>query len=116
MDVSLICTVAVTRAKSLLIIVGDPSVLSLDPLWRSFLNYIHINNGWKGPQPGWDTRAPVIGEGGYDQRFRETGLADMNAFTRRMESLTLSGVDDDDDDDESSDADANVDRPWREVE
>ena len=114
MDVSLICTVAVTRAKSLLIIVGDPSVLSLDPLWRSFLNYIHINNGWKGPQPGWDTRAPVIGEGGYDQRFRETGLADMNAFTRRMESLTLSGVDDDDD--ESSDADANVDRPWREVE
>ena len=115
MDVSLICTVAVTRAKSLLIIVGDPSVLSLDPLWRSFLNYIHINNGWKGPQPGWDTRAPVIGEGGYDQRFRETGLADMNAFTRRMESLTLSGVDDDDDD-EISDADANVDRPWREVE
>lgn len=52
-------------------------------------------------------------QGGYDQRLREAGLADMNAFTRRMESLTLSGVDDDD---EGSDTDANIDRPWREVE
>jgi helicase MOV-10 len=86
--------VAVTRAKALLIIVGDPAVLSLDPLWRSFLNYVHINKGWKGPPPHWDTSAPVM-EGGYGQELREAGLADMNDFTRRMESLTLTGVDSD---------------------
>jgi len=83
--------VAVTRAKALLIVVGDPSVLSLDPLWRSFLNYVHLNNGWKGPPPSWDTGAPV-GDG-YDQELREAGLEDMNEFTRRMEALTLSGID-----------------------
>ncbi|KAJ7931318.1 hypothetical protein B0H13DRAFT_1858158 [Mycena leptocephala] len=38
--------VAVTRAQALLIVIGDPDVLSLDPLWRSFLNYIYTNGGW----------------------------------------------------------------------
>ncbi|KAF5344059.1 hypothetical protein D9757_015151 [Collybiopsis confluens] len=38
--------VAVTRAQSLLYyIVGDPSVQSIDPLWQSFLNYIHRSGG-----------------------------------------------------------------------
>jgi helicase MOV-10 len=45
--------------------------------------------------------------------MREAGIADMNDFARRMESLTLAGVDAMDDGD---DVDANVDRPWREVE
>jgi helicase MOV-10 len=106
-------SVAITRAKALLIIVGDPAVLSLDPLWRSFLNYVHLNGGWKGPPPIWDTREPVTEDGGYDQHLRETALVNMNDFTRRMESLTLASVDAMDDED---DADANVDRPWREVE
>jgi len=101
--------VAVTRAKALLIVIGDPSVLSLDPLWRSFLNYVHLNKGWKGPPPSWDTSAPVVEES-YDQELREAGLADMNDFTRRMEALTLSGVQD------GADVDANIDRPWRETE
>ncbi|EGO29184.1 hypothetical protein SERLADRAFT_456584, partial [Serpula lacrymans var. lacrymans S7.9] len=51
--------VAVTRAQALLIVIGDPSVLSLDPLWRSFLNYVHNNGGWKGPSITWDPLAPV---------------------------------------------------------
>ena len=104
---------AVTRAQALLIIVGDPAVLSLDPLWRSFLNYVHLNGGWKGPPPNWDTRQSVAEDGGYDQGLREVALADMNDFTRRMESLTLASVDAVDNEDE---ADANIDRPWREVE
>ncbi|KAG9031548.1 hypothetical protein FRB95_002542 [Tulasnella sp. JGI-2019a] len=37
--------VAITRPKGLLIIVGDPIVLGLDPLWRKFLNHIHVNGG-----------------------------------------------------------------------
>ena len=63
--------------------------------------------------PSWDTRASVTNDGGYDQAMREAGIADMNDFARRMESLTLAGVDAMDDGD---DVDANVDRPWREVE
>ena len=92
--------------------IGDPTVLSLDPLWRSFLNYVHLNKGWSGPPPDWDTSAPVM-EGGYDQKLRDAGLADMNDFTRRMEALTLSGVESVED---GADADANVDRPWLETE
>jgi helicase MOV-10 len=104
--------VAVTRAQALLIVVGDPSVLSIDPLWRSFLNYIHINGGWKGKPISWDPHAPVE-KGGYDKGFREAGLADMNDFTKRMESLTLADVNSRD---SEEDPDTNVDRPWREVE
>jgi len=37
----------------------------------------------------------------------------MNDFTSRMESLTLAGLDAAENE---SDEDANVDRPWREVE
>jgi len=105
--------VAVTRAQALLYIVGDPSVLSLDPLWRSFLNYVHVNGGWTGPGPTWDTSVPVDEAGGYDAAVRAAALEDMNEFTRRMESMTLDGVGDEDD---ADDADANLDRPWNEVE
>lgn len=45
--------VAVTRAQALLIIVGDPTILSLDPLWRNFLNYIHSSGGWTNLPKDW---------------------------------------------------------------
>jgi helicase MOV-10 len=60
----------------------------------------------------WNPVTPVE-KGGYDQGFRDAGMADMNDFTRRMESLTLAGVESGDEDE---DEDANVDKPWREVE
>lgn len=104
--------VAVTRAQALLIVVGDPNVLSLDPLWRSFLNYVHTNGGWKGPPPSWDTLAPVNEDGSYAEGVRAAGLEDMNDFTRRMEALTVAGVDEDLNAADS----ANVDRPWRVLE
>lgn len=104
--------VAVTRAQALLIIIGDPTVLSLDPLWRAFLNYIHLNQGWKGDPPHWDTSAAVRETGGYDEEMRNAGEEDMNDFARRMEALTMAGVADEDDGDDED----NVDRPWREVE
>jgi len=40
--------VAITRAQAGLIVVGDPDVLSLDPIWRRFLLYVHDNGGWCG--------------------------------------------------------------------
>ncbi|THV07183.1 P-loop containing nucleoside triphosphate hydrolase protein [Dendrothele bispora CBS 962.96] len=113
--------VAVTRAQAFLCIVGDPSVLSLDPLWRSFLNYIHVNGGWSGPGPTWDTSEPVDEAGGYDAAVRSNAVDDMNEFTRRMESMTLSEVRDEDGDgdgDETDEFDDAVDSPgpWVEVE
>jgi len=105
-------SVTVTRAKALLIIIGDPQVLSLDPLWRSFLNYVHLSGGWKGLPISWDSRDPVEESGGYDAASRELGLADMNEFTRRMEALTLAGAEEQDGYEDGG----NVDRPWRDVE
>jgi len=101
--------VAVTRAKALLIVVGNPEVLSLDPLWRAFLNYIYLNGGWVGPDIPWDPEVPVDEKGGYDAGIRKAAELDMNEFTRRMEEA-VGG------DGAEMDVDANVDRPWRDVE
>jgi helicase MOV-10 len=103
-----IFVVAITRAKALLIIVGDPLVLALDPLWRSFLNYIYLNRGWAGPDISWDPKAPVNVEAGYDKDIRQANDLDMNEFTMRLENLTLTEVEEG--------VDANIDRPWRELE
>lgn len=97
-----------------MIIVGDPNVLSLDPLWRSFLNYIHLKGGWKGDAPTWDTKAPVNEEGGYDKVIRESALDDMNEFARQMEAMTLNNVASEMEEEEEDEQ--NVDRPWREFE
>ncbi|EIN09073.1 P-loop containing nucleoside triphosphate hydrolase protein [Punctularia strigosozonata HHB-11173 SS5] len=71
--------VAVTRAKALLIVVGNPNVLSLDPLWRGFLNYVHQNGGWTGQSSiGWDPTEPVK-DGGYDADVRAQALEELNA-------------------------------------
>lgn len=55
--------VAITRAQSLLIVVGDPEVLGKDELWRTFLNYATLREGWTGKTLGWDpeTEVPVPG-------------------------------------------------------
>ncbi|KAK1216105.1 hypothetical protein PQX77_021283 [Marasmius sp. AFHP31] len=102
--------VAITRARSLLAIVGDPNVLSLDPLWRSFLNYVYENGGWTGPPPMWDTTEPVDFAGGYDVAIRDQARAEMEAFSRIMEGPASNGDADD------VDGDVNVDQPWGETE
>ncbi|EPQ53711.1 P-loop containing nucleoside triphosphate hydrolase protein [Gloeophyllum trabeum ATCC 11539] len=107
--------VAVTRAQALLIVIGDPTVLSLDPLWRSFLNYIYLKGGWRGPQPTWDPKAEVRSEGGYDKEMRELAMSDMNEFAQRLESVAGANAAGEDGGPDV-DADVNVDRPWREVE
>jgi hypothetical protein len=75
-----------------------------------------IHQWWLGGTiVAWDPRAPVEEAGGYDRRVRETAQGDMNDFTRRMEELTLVGVDSTGEDDDQG-LDANVDRPRRDIE
>jgi helicase MOV-10 len=86
--------VAVTRAQAMLIIVGDPQVLSLDPLWRGFLNHVYLNGGWTGPDITWDPKAEVDETGGYYyKQASDTAQFNMIEFTRRMEAVTLDEVD-----------------------
>ena len=84
--------VAITRAQALLIIVGDPNVLSLDPLWRSFLNYVYLNGGWRGPDITWDPNEPVNEAGGYDKSMRKAASVEMEEFTKRMGKLRMIGM------------------------
>jgi helicase MOV-10 len=102
--------VAVTRAQALLIVVGDPDVLGLDPLWRGFLNYVRLEGGWTGPAMSWDPRDAVRDGADYAQETRDRGLADMNELARRMEAVALGASAD------GEVVEATVDRPWREDE
>lgn len=43
--------VALTRAKEVLIVVGNAEMLSLDPNWRTFLNFCTRNGGFSGSPP-----------------------------------------------------------------
>ena len=76
--------VAVTRAKALLIIVGDPLVLGLDPLWREYLNTVHAGGGWRGRPIPWDPSEPVDPEGGYDVDLRMRALDGAGALAERL--------------------------------
>ncbi|OCH91263.1 P-loop containing nucleoside triphosphate hydrolase protein [Obba rivulosa] len=98
--------VAVTRAQALLIVIGDPSVLSIDPLWRAFMNYVFNKGGWGGDAPGWDTHAPVDESGDYVQEILQAAVQDMDEFARRVEQLVLEGAE----------AEEGEDGPWREAE
>jgi hypothetical protein len=89
--VLLASTVAVTRAKALLIIVGDPLVLGLDPLWREYLNTVHAGGGWRGRPIPWDPVEPVDPEGGYDVDLRIRALDTADALAERL----LDGDDED---------------------
>ncbi|XP_011306724.1 putative helicase mov-10-B.1 [Fopius arisanus] len=42
--------VAVTRAKALLIVVGNPMILEHDDCWREFMQYCLENEAWYGPK------------------------------------------------------------------
>ncbi|KAH9930501.1 P-loop containing nucleoside triphosphate hydrolase protein [Epithele typhae] len=94
--------VAVTRAKGLLIVIGDSNVLSIDPIWRGFLNYVHRRGGWSGDAPEWDTAAPVDMNADYAAEMREAAANDMDALLARLE------------DGPDLEAEANVERPFEE--
>ncbi|KAI0690995.1 P-loop containing nucleoside triphosphate hydrolase protein [Cerioporus squamosus] len=70
--------VAMTRAKALLVVVGDSAILCVDPLWRGFMNHIYLHGGWRGDEPTWDVHAPVLADADYADELREAIAAEMN--------------------------------------
>lgn len=108
--------VAMTRAKCVLIIVGDPDVLGLDPLWRRFLNHIHGNGGWRGIPIPWDPTDDVpSGDAGggnvpYDEQMRERSEQDLQQLVARMSAIGLDALD------EVEGAEADADLHWHEDE
>ncbi|RPD55534.1 P-loop containing nucleoside triphosphate hydrolase protein [Lentinus tigrinus ALCF2SS1-7] len=76
--------VAVTRAQALLIVIGDAYVLSIDPMWRGFMNYVYLRGGWRGDAPTWDTNVPVRTEGDYAAEMQEAAAAEMDALMARL--------------------------------
>ncbi|KAF8621344.1 hypothetical protein AX15_007875 [Amanita polypyramis BW_CC] len=78
--------VAMTRAQALLIVVGNPIVLSLDPLWRSFLNYVHVRGGWQGIPMTWNPEESVD-LSSYDARYRKQAEAKLEDTLTRLKAI-----------------------------
>lgn len=79
---------AITRAQALLIVVGNPDILALDPVWRAFLNYIHLRGGWRGKPISWNAEDEVIpGPRGYDQEMKKRAEGEAQEMMARLKSL-----------------------------
>jgi helicase MOV-10 len=59
--------VAITRAKALLIVVGNPEVLCADPYWHAFILYIKTYGGLRGQTVGrvWNEDVGISGQPGH---------------------------------------------------
>ena len=110
-----ILLVAVTRAQALLVVIGDPTVLSLDPLWRSFINYVSINGGYTGKPIDWDPSEEVDRNGRYDVLRRTEALSALDELIARTKEEIL-GQTEDLGGHEADTLEGNVEQPWREDE
>ncbi|KAJ7676478.1 P-loop containing nucleoside triphosphate hydrolase protein [Mycena rosella] len=101
--------VAITRAQALLIVIGNPNILALDPLWRAFLNYIHLRGGWRGQAITWNPDHPVApGPGGYDLEMKKRAEGEAAEMMARLKSLILQKSEGSEYDFDLSDSDFNV--------
>ncbi|KAJ6480358.1 P-loop containing nucleoside triphosphate hydrolase protein [Mycena sanguinolenta] len=82
--------VAITRAQALLIVIGNPDILALDPLWRAFLNYVHSRGGWRGKVMSWNEEDPIVpGPNGYDGEMKRKAEGDAEEMMARLKSLIV---------------------------
>ena len=51
--------VAVTRAQSLLVVVGSARLLGRDLVWRQLLEHVARRGGWRGQRPDWLEGCPA---------------------------------------------------------
>ena len=80
-------TVAITRARALLIVVGDPDILCLDGVWQGFLAYVKKNGGWRGK--GVDCAIELDGDGNAAQAGAHE---DYTELIQRLQSLSVKGT------------------------
>jgi helicase MOV-10 len=101
--------VAITRAQALLIVIGNPDILALDPMWRGFLNYIHTRGGWRGKQIAWNPEDPVApGPDGYDGEMRRRAEGEAEETITRIRALISQRCDGSELDFELSDSDLDL--------
>jgi len=105
--------VAMTRAQALLIIVGDPIVLSLDSMWREFLDYVHASGGWRGKPKDWSDDNSSTRD--LIQERRNDARTTMDELTQRMQDIVIGELPGGGDD-SSRDGEEAQDKPWREDE
>ncbi|KAJ3573071.1 hypothetical protein NP233_g2668 [Leucocoprinus birnbaumii] len=113
--------VAITRAQAMLIIIGNPILLSLDPLWRAFMNYIYLRGGWKGRKIDWDPNVAVDPNlTSYDAERRLQVQRDNEEMVTRLQAMIARKYEDEDldvdtldvgDDGEEDDVAGAVERP-----
>lgn len=87
------CLVAVTRAQALLIVVGDSYVLALDPLWKQFINYVHLGGGYTGQGIDWDPSESVDDSARLDEARRAQGLSELEELIMRTSELDMDDSD-----------------------
>ncbi len=104
-----------TRAQALLIVVGDPIILSLDPLWRNFLNYIHMSGGWRGLPKDWSDDEDHDSSRNYLQERRNDVRGAIDDLAARLEAMVIEQLPEGTDGEDDAD-DAVQDKPWREDE
>ena len=95
--------VALTRAKALMIIVGNPNLLKLDPHWNRFIQYVFTNGGFKGSIPF----EPWTGQQGDD------GLKMLQEKMIRLGIYNGNDAEDDDEVEETSDLQLYAEPEWR---
>ncbi|KAJ6572149.1 P-loop containing nucleoside triphosphate hydrolase protein [Mycena capillaripes] len=82
--------VAITRAQALLIVIGNPDILALDPLWRAFMNYVYTRGGWRGKGIAWDPEDPIIsGSSGYDAEMKRRAEGEAEETMARLKALII---------------------------
>ena len=67
--------VAVTRAKSLLVVVGNPKLLHLDPNWRQLIRYAQNKGGYTGIPFKPEDPVTELDLRKLEDRFRNLGLS-----------------------------------------
>lgn len=60
-------------------------MLSLDPLWRRFLNYVHSKGGWRGKKIDWDPNDCATVDG-FDERRRDDAVSAIEKLVARTKS------------------------------
>lgn len=96
--------------------IGDPIVLSLDPLWRKFMTYVRSGGGWRGAELDIDIPEDIDDED-YVQLRRSRAETQLELLIERWSTVGNIALEDDDgegNDDEDEFEIVAADVPWRE--